>query len=236
MNTAKALKKKGPLDLYGTGEIDPSFRPQPEEMPGFSGTEEGGKEAKAPGTDWKGYLGAGLMGAAAGIQANVGPAKPGASLAQGIMKGVIGGSLVSSAMAEREAKIAARDAAYQEKKNLIDYKESKRPSADSLIDAAVRKQDALLPGKIKIAEAGARIKTATQQKIEDAQKGMTDAEIARINQQVGEQTDAYFKAKNAKKFNAPEPTTQEWNDKNEELRLNAFAGRPKPIKRPVLED
>lgn len=258
MNIARNLpmKKKGALDLYGTGEVDPQFRAEPapaaaKYKPGPAGkldlygtgqidpnfvAETSGKEAKKPGKDWSGILGAGLMGAAGAIQANVGPAKPGASLAQGLLKGIVGTGLVRSALAQQEAEAAEKGRGLQEKKELIDYAAKGKPTAAEKIAFEVQKQKALEPGLVRIAEAGTRIKTDAQRKIEAAQKGMSEAEIARINQQVGEQTDAYFANKNKGKFNPPPVTAQEWNDKNEELKLNAFGGRPKPLKRPVLPD
>lgn len=228
MNIARKapLKKRGALDLYGTGEIDPDFEGQ-----------TSGKVAAKPGGSWKGALGAGLMGAAGAIQANVGPAKPGAALAQGLLKGIVGTGLVKSALDQQEAEAARRDAVFQEKKDLAEMAARAKPTAAEKIAFEVDKQKALQPGLEKLARISSGIKTDAQLLIERGQKGMSEAEIARTNADLAKQTKDHFEEIAKGKFpKPPPPTQQEIDDYYYDLQTKTYGGKPKPIKRPILAD
>ena len=176
-------------------EWRPTLRPQPAQNE-YVGPVPLGPEPAAPGKKsgmsdrTRSMLSAALQGAAAGIQADVGPARPGGGFAQGILKGLVGAGAMARA---REAAAGAQE---QERLSLagkMALLEARRETPEQAGAKAGAKAKAEQPYKLELQRQTGEVRERIAKLVKDNSAGLTAWQAVQMNNMVQARVDARFK-------------------------------------------
>lgn len=153
-------------------------------------TQAEGPEAKAPGVSNKAAIWAGLMGAAAAIQANMGRGIPGQEFKQGLLRGVVGTGVASAAGARLDAAKAASDRGLSDKIAVLEAKDELEGDEPTFFEKEAQKQKNALE---RIKASGDLRKSFDQAKLDRA-GDMTEAQVVEMNNKAWDNAQQKFKA------------------------------------------
>ena len=132
-----------------------------------------------------------MQGAAYGIQANVGPAKPGAEVAQGVMKGLLGAGLAQAGEAKMRAAAAGEDRGLAGKLAMLMARKESPAEAAAKAGAVAGAQQ---PYKLELQRQAGVLREQVAKAINSNASGLTAAQAVEMNNKVLDQVDQRFKS------------------------------------------
>ena len=139
-------------------------------------------------------LGSALSTAAYAAQANAGTPVPGQEWAQGILKGLSGIGVSAAAAARMNAESEGKKAAFTNLMALLEQKKRNRMTADEEGERARKIAEGRLPSELQKLEKASIAKREFEKSKAERGTGMTDAQLAAVNDKAWDNAQAKFKA------------------------------------------